>query len=76
MVTVQYFRRGGGGGVVGIRNSTGSSIFPDFQSNCPGSLVSLPQVKGNEDSGYEIDKPDLARAPYYEQNNKLNPGLN
>ena len=35
-----------------MRNSTGSPIFSDFQSDL-SRVVSRPLVKGNEDAGYE-----------------------
>ena len=38
-----------------MRKSTGSPIFPDF----PGSRVSKPLVKRNEESGYEVGKQHL-----------------
>ena len=39
-----------------MRNSTGSPIFSDFQSDLSRVAVSRPLVKGNEDAGYEGGK--------------------
>ena len=36
-----------------MRNSTGSPVFSDFQSDLSRVAVSRPLVKGNEDAGYE-----------------------
>ena len=44
-----------------MRNSTGSPVFSDFQSDLSRVAVSRPLVKGNEDAGYEggVDRPSV-----------------
>ena len=48
-----------------MRNSTGSPVFSDFQSDLSRVAVSRPLVKGNEDAGYEGGpKPVCTPWPY------------
>ena len=44
-----------------MRNSTGSPVFSDFQSDLSRVAVSRPLVKGNEDAGYEGGRACEAR---------------